>query len=195
MPLLEAEPCLYPDTLFADPTLTEASAGRWWVLYTRARMEKSLARQLRAKGVVFYLPLYRQTWKANGRTRSSYLPLFSGYVFLHGDESARVAALETNLLCATLPVADQQRLYGDLTRVERLLGGAVAVTPEDGLCPGTAVEVTAGAFKGLRGKVVRRGDRARFVVEVEFLRRGVSIEAEGWALRPLVAERDTPLAG
>jgi transcriptional antiterminator RfaH len=185
MPLLEAEPCLFPDNLFTEPSVVRTGEGRWWVLYTRARMEKALARQLRGKGIPFYLPLYKQTWKANGRLRSSYLPLFTGYVFLHGDDSARVAALETNLLSSTIPVADQTRLYEDLARVERLLGGSSPVTPEDGLSPGTPVEVTAGAFQGLRGKVVRRGERARFVVEVEFLRRGVSIEAEGWSLRPL----------
>jgi transcriptional antiterminator RfaH len=188
MPLLEAEPCLFPDTLFADPAFADPGAGRWWVLYTRARMEKAVARKLRGRGVSFYLPLYRQSWKANGRVRSSYLPLFTGYVFLHGDDSARVAALETNLLSATLPVPDQRRLYDDLARVERLLGGSAPVAAEDGLSPGTPVEVTAGPFQGLRGKVVRRGDRARFVVEVEFLRRGVSIEAEGWSLRPLVPD-------
>jgi transcriptional antiterminator RfaH len=186
MPLLEAEPCLYPDTLFADPTHAGSEDGRWWVLYTKARMEKSLARKLRGKGVSFYLPLYHQSWKANGRMRSSYLPLFPGYVFLFGDDSARVAALETNLLCSTLPVPDQRKLYDDLARVDRLLGGSVPVSPEDGMNPGTPVEVTAGTFQGLTGKIIRRGDRSRFVVEVDFLRRGVSIEADGWALRPLI---------
>src|SRR4051794_29535557 len=108
MPLLEAEPAMFPDTLFADPAVPGPGNGRWWVLYTRARMEKALARQLWGRGGPFYLPLHRHTWKANGRVRSSYLPLFTGYVFLHGDEDARAAALETNLLCATLAVADQQ---------------------------------------------------------------------------------------
>src|SRR5262249_53663733 len=156
-----------------------ASGGsQWWVLYTRARMEKSLARQLRAREIPFYLPLYRQTWKSRGRVRSSYLPLFTGYVFLYGGDDARVTALETNLLSSTLPVADQQRLFDDLSRVERLLGGAAPVTPEEGLCPGTAVEITGGPFQGLRGKAIRRGAETRFVVEVDFLRRGVSIEVE-----------------
>jgi transcriptional antiterminator RfaH len=155
------------------------------VLYTRARAEKSLARHLRAKHVPFYLPLYRHDWRKSGRNRTSYLPLFPGYVFLYGDDDARVSALETNLLSATLPVPDQSRLYADLARVERLLGGDVPVAPEHDLSPGTPVEITAGAFSGLRGKVVRQGFETRFVVEVEFIRRGVSIQAEGWALRPL----------
>ena len=183
MPLLEAEPRAFPDTLFADPSALVG--GQWWVLYTRSRMEKSLARHLRAKEIPFYLPLYEQTWMSRGRKRTSYLPLFPGYVFLHGDADARVAALETNLLCSTIPVVDQQRLFDDLSRVERVLGGLVPVTPEDSLPPGTPVEVAAGPFQGLRGTIVQREGQARLVVEVEFLRRGVSIEVDEWALRAL----------
>lgn len=185
MPLLEAEPRAFPDTLFSDPTPLAAREGFWWVLYTRARMEKAVARQLRAQEFSFYLPVYENTWKANGRKRTSYLPLFPGYVFLHGDEQARVAALETNLLCTVFPVNDQERFFDDLCRVERVLGGAAPVAPETEVPAGAIVEITAGTFKGLTGKVVRRGEQTRLVVEIEFLRRGVSIEVEDWALRVL----------
>jgi transcriptional antiterminator RfaH len=192
MPLLDAEPNSFPDTLFSDPAFASPGESRWWVLYTRARAEKSLARQLRARAVPFYLPLYHQTWKSRGRVRDSYLPLFPGYVFMHGDEGARIAALETNLLSSTLQVADQQRLYADLTRVERLLGGSVPVAPEDTIPPGTPVEIADGLFQGLNGIVIRRGDKTRFVVAVEFLRRGVSVEVEEWALRPLTPTVPSP---
>jgi len=185
MPLLEAEPRAFPDTLFSDPAGIGSTDGSWWVLYTRARMEKSLARQLRAHAIPFYLPLYQHTWKTGGRKRTSFLPLFPGYVFLHGDESARITALETNLLCSVLPVKDQQRLFNDLCRVECVLGGSAPVTPETDVPTGALVEVTAGSFRGLCGKVIRRGTETRLVVEVEFLRRGVSIEIEEWALRVL----------
>jgi transcriptional antiterminator RfaH len=185
MPLLVAEPRAFPDTLFTDPEALAGRSGRWWVLYTRARMEKALARKLRAQEIPFYLPLYEHALTSGGRKRSSYLPLFSGYVFLFGDESDRVTALETNLLCTTIPVTNQERLYQDLCRVERVLGGTAPVTPETELPPGTPVAITSGAFQGLSGKVIRRGAQTRLVVEVEFLRRGVSIEVEEWTLRPL----------
>lgn len=186
MPLLEAEARTFPDTLFTDPAfVVDGGPAKWWVLYTRARMEKSVARKLRAREVPFYLPVYKQTWETGGRVRSSYLPLFPGYVFLYGDEDARVAALETNLLSATIPVVDQRRLFDDLTRVERVLGGEVPVTPEEELPPGSPVEIMSGTFQGLVGKVVRRDGQTRLVVEVEFLRRGVSVEVDEWALRSL----------
>jgi transcription antitermination factor NusG len=187
MPLLEAEPRAVPDTLFSDPAVGSRD-GCWWVLYTRARMEKTLARQLRAQQVPFYLPLYEHSWKTGGRKRTSYLPLFPGYVFLHGDEYARLTALETNLLCSVIPVTDQDRLFRDLCRVERVLGGSAPVEPETEVPIGALVEITDGPFQGLCGKVVRRGEQTRLVIEVEFLRRGVSIEVDEWALRTLSAD-------
>jgi len=60
-----------------------------------------------------------------------------------------------------------------------------AITPV-----GAPVEITAGTFQGLRGTVVRRGGQTRLVVEVEFLRRGVSVEVEEWALRPVAPTAD-----
>jgi transcription antitermination factor NusG len=59
------------------------------------------------------------------------------------------------------------------------------VTPETEVPTGALVEITAGSFQGLCGKVVRRGEQTRLVIEVEFLRRGVSVEVEEWALRVL----------
>ncbi len=185
MPLLAAEPTYFPETLFADPAYAAAGPARWWVLYTKARAEKTVARHLLGREVAFYLPQYKQTWRTGGRMRTSYLPLFTGYVFLHGDESGRVAALESNLLSAVLSVTDQERLYADLVRVERLLGGSVPVAPEVVLPVGVPVEITHGPFRGLRGTVVKRDGANHFVVTVEFLRRGVSIPVDGAALRPV----------
>lgn len=187
MPILEAEARTFPATLFSDPTTATPPDARWWVLYTRARMEKSVARRLRAREVPFYLPLYRHTWVTGGRARTSYLPLFPGYVFLFGDDGGRGVALETNMLSATLPVSDQERLFNDLARVERVLGGPAPVAPESALAAGTPVAVVTGPFQGLCGTVVRRGGAARLVIEVELLRRGVSIDIEEWAVRPLPA--------
>ena len=89
MPLLEAEPRTFPDTLLSDPSSFAAREGCWWVLYTRSRMEKALARQLRAQEIPFYLPLYQHTWKANGRKRTSFLPLFPGWYLSHRYDAIR----------------------------------------------------------------------------------------------------------
>jgi transcriptional antiterminator RfaH len=184
MPLLPLEPFLYPDDLLRLPP-AGGDDGRWWVLHTRPRAEKSLARRLLAGRVPFFLPLHSRQWRNNGRSFSSHMPLFPGYVFLRGNDDARVAALTTNLIVNVLPVPDQARLTADLLRVHRLMGADVALTAEESLQPGTPVRVAHGPLAGVEGKVIRRGNGWKFFIEVQFLQRGVSVEIEHWMIEPL----------
>src|SRR5215207_3107804 len=119
MPLLAAEPTCFPEGLLTDPDVPVDRPGCWWAVHTKARGEKALARHLFGRSVAYYLPLHKQTWKNNGRTFTSHLPLFPGYVFLFGDDDARVAALESNQVSRLLPVPDPARLVSDLRRVRR----------------------------------------------------------------------------
>jgi transcription antitermination factor NusG len=189
MPLLPLEPCVFPDELFEpslpEPLVPSDGDDRWIVLHTRPRAEKALARKLLARRVPFFLPLFHKQWRSNGRIQSSHLPLFPGYVFLRGNDSARVEALTTNLVVNVLPVVDQVGLYTDLTRVHRLMESGTGLSPETHLEPGTIVEITSGPLSGLEGKVLRRGKKLHFFIEVQLLQQGVSVEIESWMFQPL----------
>jgi transcriptional antiterminator RfaH len=190
MPLLAPEPFVYPEGLLADPLPDSLDGSEcWWVLHTRPRAEKALARMLHRKAISFFLPVQRRQWRDRGRLLCSYLPLFPSYVFLWGDPYARLAALETNQVAYVLPVPDQQRLSDDLVRVRRLMEAGLPLTPEEQLEPGTLVEIVTGSMAGLTGRVLRRGRQFHFVLEVQMLQRGVSVEIETSMFRPLPAPR------
>ena len=194
MPLSALETCLYPESLLAtsesasSPEIalppSDEAKSQWWVLHTRPRAEKTVARKLLAREISFYLPLYEHRLPAAGRVRSSYLPLFPSYVFLFGNGEQRRQALETNFVVQTLPVADQPRLTSDLQAVRRILESRQNVTPEERLQPGTPVRIVAGALAGLTGVVTRRGRQLHFVIEVRFFAQGVATEIESWMLEP-----------
>jgi transcription antitermination factor NusG len=185
MPLLPLETYLFPRDLFENPTYSRPGPARWWVLHTRPRAEKALARQVLARNLPFFLPLHRRQWRSRGRVQSSYLPLFPGYVFLHGDNHARVAALTTNLVANVLSVPDQEQLFADLTRVNHLIGSGSPLKSEVRLEPGTPVEITSGPLAGLEGKILPGGKNLRLLVEVRFLQQGVSVAIESWMCQPL----------
>ena len=184
MPLLPLEPFLFSDELLSNPAPESESPERWWVLHTRPRAEKALARLCVKKNLPFFLPLYHKKWRSQGRLQSSYLPLFPGYVFLMGDGEVRLGALETNLVAQVLPVVDQRRLHEDLARVNQLITSDSTVTPEGRLEPGTEVTITGGPLAGLEGKVIKRGKNCVFFIEVKFLQQGVSVEIDGWMIEP-----------
>jgi hypothetical protein len=77
------------------------------------------------------------------------------------------------------------KLHADLGRVYKLLVSGMPVTSEDNLQPGARVLITTGSFAGLEGTLLRRDNQLRFVVEVELLQRGVSLEVDDWMFRPL----------
>lgn len=184
MPLLELETFLSPETLFDLPAEDAVERpDRWWVLHTRPRAEKTLARKFSDRGTSFYLPLHSREWHNRGRRFQSFLPLFPGYVFMHGDTEERIKALETNLVAHVLPVDDQIQLHADLARVHHLLTTGAPVTPEERLEPGDPVEIIKGPLSGLEGKVIKRGKNLRLVIEVQFLRRAVSAEVESWMIQ------------
>lgn len=188
MPLLPLEPYLFPKELF-NSSVAVPTEERWWVLHSRPRSEKALARHFLARRLPFFLPLYQKQWRSNGRLQSSHLPLFPGYIFLRGDDEARVAALTTNQLVNVLPVLDQPRFMSDLKHVFQLMQSGSPLSPEGHIEPGTLVEITAGPLAGLEGKVLHRGKKLHFFIEVQLLQQGVSVEIESWMFQRLSAKQ------
>jgi len=178
MPLLPLEPFVFPDDLLTGSPLPENDAECWWVLHTRPRAEKALAGKFLGRGLAFYLPLHQRQWRTRGRRFSAHLPLFPGYVFLLASPEERVAALATGRVVRSLPVADQLRLRRDLREVNRLIASKEPITLENTLTPGDRVEIIAGPLLGLRGKVLRSASGCRFVVEVDFIQKGASVEVD-----------------
>jgi transcriptional antiterminator RfaH len=184
MPLLPLEPFLFPEDLLSKSSRESEPEACWWVLHTRPRAEKSLARKLLQRHGCFFLPVRKRMWRSKGRLQCSYVPLFPSYVFLKADRLTVSKTLTTNLVVRVLPVEDQDQLNEDLRRVHCLIASDAPLAPEDRLQPGALVQITSGPFIGLEGKILRRGKRLRFIVEVRLLQQGVSVEIESWMIEP-----------
>ncbi|GIW87693.1 MAG: antitermination factor NusG [Isosphaeraceae bacterium] len=180
MPILPAEPEFYPHDLWSVRQGRPAS-GLWWCLHVKPRQEKSVARHLLFRRIGFYLP---QAWRDRrtpaGRRIRSLIPLFPGYVFLHGDERARLEALRTERLVRVLDVPDQDDLIGDLVQIQRLIDSGLPLIPERQHPIGHRVRILEGPLRGLEGTVIRRGERDRFTALVRFLGQGASVDLADW---------------
>jgi transcription antitermination factor NusG len=182
MPLLPAEPCCYPENLFSFP---DPGGGElWWILHTRPRTEKALARALLAQGVPHFLPTYERTVRVRGRLQTSHHPLFPGYVFLRANRDGRIIALSTKYVASCLQVVDQERLRTEVERVHKIMHTQLPLGSEAQLLPGSPIVIRRGALAGIEGKVVRLGKKLKLVVEIEMLRQGVWVEIESWMVEP-----------
>jgi transcriptional antiterminator RfaH len=188
MPILPAEPSLFPEELFAAEPDVPGEGQAWWVLHTKPRQEKALGRELLQARVPFYLPLVKRATVVRGRVLHAHVPLFTSYLFLLGDRDQRLKALETRRTVQSLPVAGQAELWRDLGQIHRLIASGAPVTPEERLEPGALVEIRTGPLAGLKGKILRKGSRERFVVQVNFIQRGASVELDAFALAAIREE-------
>ncbi len=185
MPILAQELDIFPEHLLDDPAISGASQP-WWALYTLPRREKDLMRRLKTMGLGFYAPIIESRKRSpQGRVRKSYLPLFAGYVFMHGGEEARVRALTTNCISRCLTVPDAGQLIIDLRQIRRLILSGAPLTPESRIQPGTPVRVRSGPLMGVEGVVTRRQNKERLLVSVRFLQQGASLLLEDFQVEPI----------
>ncbi len=178
MPLLPKEPDTFPEDLLQRSNIGDAT---WFVLHTLPRREKELARRLLRMEIPFYAPVIeRRLRSAQGRTRSSFVPLFPGYVFMLADREQRQQSFTSNCIARSLDVIDSDQLVRDLRQIQQLIQSNAPLTPESRIEPGMRVRVRSGALAGLEGTVVKRRGTERLLVMVHLLQQGASVQLEDY---------------
>ena len=203
MPILPAEPMIFPGNLLdvepgfpngdepsaANDVLSEPvlSGCRWFVAHTRPRQEKALARYLFSRHIAYFLPQSSHLPHLH-RHKESYIPIFTGYVFLRTSATGTLDAMKSNRIAAMLRVPDQARLQADLQRVKRLIESRLPLYAEQQLLPGRPVRIVAGPLMGMTGIIESRPGPCRFIVAVDFIGQGVSVDLDARSIEPLEAE-------
>ena len=182
LPILPREPMVFPEDLFtAEPT-----DQTWWVLHTKPRTEKALARDLRHAGVPHFLPQYAKRQKTKSRETTTYLPLFTSYLFLRGEPKHRLVALQTDHVANCLEVPDQVALQQQLSGICKVVShDPTQCEPKVSIGIGDPVEVLEGPFAGMTGHVIRVEKGYKFIVGVKFLHQSVEVPLGHWAFRSL----------
>lgn len=177
MSTIAQAPSLFPPTLLTESHLHEP-LRQWSVVHTKARQEKALARDLLAYEIQYYLPLTSKVSTYGKRRIVSQLPLFPGYLFLHGTAEDRLAALRTNRISRILSAEDPLHLHCDLLRLEQMIASGKPMTVEARLAKGHRVRIRRGPLAGLEGTVLVRRGISRLLVCIDFLQKGASIAVD-----------------
>jgi transcription antitermination factor NusG len=173
----------------APPLHLLDAPGAWSVVHTHPRAEKVVSERLTARGIRHYLPLslHRRTYGL--RVRTSWTPLFPGYLFCDADPSARRPVFETRRVVRVLDCGDPDQLRRDLLGVARLLSIAPDSRAAEYGPPGSPVEVVCGPFRGLTGEFVRREGRARLVIRIHCVSLATEISIDETWVVPVGQER------
>ncbi len=164
----------------------------WYVAYTSARHEKAVARQLDARKVDTFLPLYQAVHFWKGRRAEVQVPLFPGYVFLRVSLHERLRVLQVPGLVHLVGIRGRPTLVADseIEALRQLCSHARAL-PHPFLAIGRRARVRSGPLEGLEGLVVRRKGSLRFVLSITLIQRSIAVEMDAADLEPASDARQT----
>ena len=156
--------------------------AQWYVLHTKSRQEKALAESLDAMQVRYYLPIIDHVRIHGGRRARVQMPMFPGYLFLHGSRDDAFASDRTRRVAHIIHVPDQQRLTEELNNIRLALSNAQPMDPYPYLAAGVRVVVRCGPLQGMTGKVESRTQLNRLILQVDVLGQACSLEVDGTIL-------------
>lgn len=159
----------------------------WYALRVRTKCEKIVVGALHQREIVNFLPLYKIKTQWSDRVKTSFVPLFPGYVF------AKLNELE---LHSVVRVIDCMYVVGrgnvpealeesEIDAVKRLIAEGAGVGPWPFCTAGQTVEVTHGPLAGLRGVLLRSAGKDRLIISLPILQRSVATEIESYFVRPI----------
>lgn len=163
---------------------------RWFAVYTRYKCEKFVVDLLAKKQIEAYVPLMSKTKRYQRKIKHYEVPLINCYIFVHITRDDYVKTLETEYVLKflrqgkdliSIPVVEMNIL-------KRVVGDIEEVTPLDGkhFEQGEEVEVVSGQLAGIRGKVVSRLGRKRFVIELLNIGYQLQLDVDAGLLKPTI---------
>ncbi|MDD5728567.1 MAG: transcription termination/antitermination NusG family protein [Victivallales bacterium] len=152
----------------------------WTPLRTKPRQEKKLYRYSMAHNVPCYLPLIRKVHKYKNQQAEFTSPMFPGYVFCRVNEETYSRLLPSNAVVYKIDIDEyaEKRLLQELKtiRIFEVMSAQCTVEVQPELLAGTPVEITHGAFAGIRGFVQHRKNKMMLVVNIEILGQTAAVE-------------------
>jgi transcription antitermination factor NusG len=167
--------------------VTSDHRSAWYALNVKPKHERAVARNLHAKGLEEFSPVYHVTRRWCDRMKQLDLELFPGYVFCRFSFEERLLVLGTPGVTSIVgfgrqPVPVDEREIDDIRAAVR---SGLPLRPWPYLHAGEKVRIEQGCLEGIAGIVLRDNDRCRVLINVEMLQRSVAIESDRALLRPL----------
>lgn len=169
--------------------VSETEGAEWYALYTRSRFEKKLMSELADRSIEVFLPMREILSRWKDRKKKVWIPLFPGYLFIHHVDTSANRYRILNIPGAVRFVSFNSQIVpvpqDQIDGVRRFLESHLAIDPYPYIKVGRRVEVIAGPLKGIKGKLVQKKGRFRFVLQVDLIRQAVSVEIDASDVRPI----------
>ena len=169
--------------------MTDHPLAPWLVLRTRSRQENVVHDVLQQRDIHAFLPKQRSARLHGGRTRSTEMALFPGYIFVQPRPEQLGALRTVRGSCGLLMSAGRhaQVVERDLEAIRIMVSSGAPLEVQPQLVAGQAMEVIAGPFRHAQGQYVCSRGRQRLVINLALIGRSLSVEIDAAHVRPVAA--------
>lgn len=161
-------------------------ACAWYALRTRARAEKAVASDVQRHGIETFLPTVTRWSRWRDRRKLVVFPLFPGYCFTRLRQADRAEVLRCPLVAGIVSFCGRPAPVDaeEIESLRRMVASQVECDPCPLIRRGDRVIVERGPLRGVVGRLVRHGRRARLELSVELIGSAVSVEVDVDDVRP-----------
>jgi transcriptional antiterminator NusG len=153
---------------------------QWYAIQTRSQSERCLTRDLDAKNIENYCPVFREVRQWSDRKKEIDRPVFPGYVFARFEDSGstRLKILQSSGAVRILGSAEMPEAIPEyeIEAIRRLIESSLSCYAHPLLKEGCRVVVKCGPLKGVEGQLVRVKGQTRLVLSVKLLGKAISTE-------------------
>jgi transcriptional antiterminator NusG len=160
-------------------------ADPWLAVWTRSRHEVAVRGQLAARGLETFLPTVARWSQWKDRRKRIDWPLFPGYCFVRLDPADAVRALSCTGVVGLVSFDGRPAVVNEreIASVRSLIDSEWRFDPCPFIHEGDPVEVVHGPLRGVIGRLVRKGARARLIVSVGLLGQGLTVDVDAADVR------------
>ena len=164
---------LFPE-LFGTLELGE-NGKKWFVLHTKSRCEKKLAKWAHLNEIEYYLPL-TDSLKVYAYKKVHFLKvLIPGYFFAKCSLQEKEVLVRAGHVASFLTVINQIEFVEDLKRIYNAKSVSLEIAEVPYIEHGYLVEITSGALIGLRGIIEDIHNPEKIIIRVNVLKKAVSV--------------------
>lgn len=175
-----------------DPMRTNHAPGqeeeprKWHIAYTFPKAERKALKRLEFLGVTSFLPMHQVIRNWSDRKKKLVVPVFPNYIFIYTNARERYGTLQVKELVRYITFDGKPAIVPDtlINTFRKMLQGEVEVWEETSY-EGMPIKVTDGLFSGAEGVLVRKNSKSRLVIQIEALRRTVSVDISASSVMPL----------
>ncbi|MBK7105478.1 MAG: UpxY family transcription antiterminator [Ignavibacteriae bacterium] len=152
---------------------------KWYALYTKPRHEFKASSQLTACGVEHFLATVTKIKQWSDRKKKVTEPLFSGYIFVRGNEKDRLIALEQQSIVRTIFFEGKPAIVPNwqIENLQKMLERGTDISLTENLAIGSRVKIISGPFKDVEGIVYENANQDKILaITIDLLRRTVIVK-------------------